>query len=223
MRRLLVIAFILVLGLGIGGKVWALSYSGDIIGPATLTGTDGWSDAELTWTVDNETDPDGYWTYSYTFTVDEKDISHFIFEVSLDFTSENIKPGTTAGYALNTYSETGPGKSNPGLDPGFYGIKWDAPDGEVLSFSATIVSDKAPMWGDFYAKDGKFDHGQFDVYAYNLELGNPTTAAIDDGNAGGWVLVPDTLSVPEPSTLLLLGSGLLGLALLGRRRSKSKS
>ena len=88
------------------------------------------------------------------------------------------------------------------------------------------------MWGDFYAVDGKNDPIP---YAYNTGFGFDTSALIADGNAfdstngRAWLLVPDTESgggggggdpIPEPSTVILLGSGLLGLLYAGRSRSR---
>lgn len=228
MRKLLVIAFVFVLVLGIGGKAWALSYSGTITGTGDdgLFGTDGWDDATLSWAVD-DTSHEEYWTYNYTFDVNAKSISHFIFEVSENFTAVNINQDfTTSGWQLDTYSSTAQGQSNPGIPEPLYGIKWDTlalPGEDVRTFSVTLVSDREPMWGDFYAKDGKVDQGQLEVYAYNTGFLDTTSDPIDHGNAGGWVLVPDTASIPEPATLLLLGSGFLGLALLSRKRSRTKS
>lgn len=205
--------------LGMAPSSWATSYSGSITGPGgTLTGTNEWIDASLAWTVTNT---DGYWTYVYTFTVGEKGISHVIIEVSDSFGLGNIKEGTTSNYELNTYGSQG--ASNPGMPEPIHGIKWESGSSasSELSWIWTIVTDREPMWGDFYAKDGV--DGTVDVYAYNIGFGSDATAIIGDGNAGGWVLVPDTGTppIPEPASILLLGFGLASLAGVRKRFKKA--
>ena len=88
-------------------------------------------------------------------------------------------------------------------------------------------------------EDWTIDFGEVDtgIYTYSLNI-----AYLGDGSYSGKVMslwgdfridqsvltitydpVPDngnTHAVPEPSTILLLGSGLLGVAVLGRKRSK---
>ena len=217
MKKLIFAALILFMGFATNS--WAITFTGTIIGGNTLIGTSPWdtNSSNLSWTVyDNSIT--GHWTYEYIFTVPSKDISHVIIEVSDNFSVGNIIE-TSSGRdpdAPKTYS---PGGSNPGMPDDLFGIKWDT-SGDPLIYSFYIVTDRAPMWGDFYAKNGV--HQGSDVYAYNSQFGINTTALIDNGNAGGWVLVPDTGTgiIPEPSTFLLLGTGLLGIAAIRYRRSK---
>jgi hypothetical protein len=141
-----------------------------------------------------------------------------ILGVSETFSPSNISSGL--GYdTIALFSPTDSGNSNPGLPNPIYGIKFDYSDGisEGNSVVYSFFSDRAPMWGSFYAKDGTDANGTIEVYAYNYGL---KSGAIPDGNfnTDRYIVVPDTHSVPEPGTLLLLGLGLMGIGGMTRRK-----
>jgi hypothetical protein len=169
----------------------AKSYSGNIKYGDGLIGTAAWNSAELFWTVEDETNP-GLWTYIYTFSVERKAISYIIIGAANSFDQVNIKNGTSKGLELGQFGQNG--NSTPGLTSPVYGVKWQV-SGKSLECVRMIVTDREPMWGDFYAKDGK--HNGDWVFAINAGFGSmPSDLTIADGNKGGWVLVPG-MTEPE--------------------------
>jgi hypothetical protein len=228
-----IIAIVFLMGVASNG--WAAFYegsisSGDGLFVPVTDPSSPWIDAVVSWDVYSPTDPGnpntGFWTYTYTFEDfgtgnQSKTLSHAIIEVSETFACANIYAGTTPGYeGPAQYGPSDP--SNPGIPGNIWGIKWgNEVEGNPYSF--TIVTDRSPMWGDFYAKGGTYDDGAFQLYAYNTMFGTDAANlyAIGNGNNGGWVLVPDTSSVPIPSAVLLLGAGLMGMAGLRKKLTKS--
>jgi len=186
------------------------SSSGDLIATGVwATGTGG---TTLYWKVSHDdvtTDP-AYWHYQYILTVpiqpQAKAISHMILQVSEDLEAWEILDVSHAFVTGDPQQYTYDG-SNPYMPAsGIWGLKFNT-DGESLTtFALDFYSNRNPMMGDFYAKDGKTSSIWNTVY--NSGFGNLT---------GEKIGVPDTSVVPVPGAILL---GVIGTAIVGAIRRR---
>jgi hypothetical protein len=190
------------------------------------------SDITMTWTVDNDAPRTGFpWRYTYTLSIVNatmgSGLSHVIIETS---TVPEFQMSDLVGFSsnvsgvvstLDTWEEQG--SSNPNLPAPIYGIKFDTP-GSPTDLTLTFWSDRAPVWGDFYAKDG----GNPTNSVWNKGLTNPDSDPAGlpaNGSVNFSILRPDSYTsgggpsqVPEPLTMAGLGLGLCGLVRYVRRR-----
>jgi hypothetical protein len=235
-RIILVLAFVAssILSINANAALWGTDASGFLTGSRTspassgVDATEQWDDGGFTISWDISQTGASEWTYNYFVDVTNspsqiKNVSHFILEVTNDDNPFAILGGTstpTEGPQIYNGTQSG----NPGLPNDIYGIKFDFGSGTDAGDSGvtgqvtyTIVTDRAPVWGVFYAKDGKTGGNDVIAYANALNFSDYMSNAsltMDD-----FIVRPDGMAVvPEPSTMALLGIGLLLLGGIASRR-----
>lgn len=187
-----------------------------------LVGTGPWGATDpagftISWNIVPQTT--GFLLYEYTFTWMSKEISHAIIELSDDCLAGaspcvwGFIPAVDPG-DIRLYQPGDPGQSNPNLPASIYGVKVNFSGLTSNSAVFSFYSDRLPVWGNFYAKDGKTNGT--DVTVWNIGLANSASEDIIH-----FIARPDTAPqyiIPEPGTMALMGLGLLVIGLWRRKR-----
>lgn len=201
------------------------TYSGSLTGDGGgITGIAGnpWLTSATTFSWSVEDNSDGTYTYTYRLQVptDSKEISHVIMEVSPSFTSDDVLAvlqGTLDGSQPDDY----PKASDVGMPSPFRGVKFeDGAGGTDYDWTMSFTSGRVPVWGDFYAVDGK-KPGQ-ETAIWNEGFGDPDSdplAPLANGSLDYHILVPDTttVTIPAPGALTLAGIAVCLLTFVRRR------
>ncbi|HQG47589.1 MAG TPA: hypothetical protein PK373_00760 [Sedimentisphaerales bacterium] len=185
-------------------------------------------DTTLSWKVDNTTTP-GMWHYEYKIEVPDrgglaKDIQCIIIEASNGssgppFTIANLHSLKSSpenwiqSIDVGLHSPT----DNPNLPRNLYGIRLATANIDPKTLTISFDTDRAPVWGDFYARSYVLDGDFCAFYNYGLFY-TPESDPLDppsNGSILNHVLVPDSIPmvlIPAPAAMLL---SILGLPLAG--------
>jgi len=252
-RLWLLLSVVMLLGVGVMCQPvlainWAnhdtAQYTGalsNLSGGQGLTGGGSWAGTFNWWVWQEGTN----WVYEYELDAGAQNISHALVETSPDIGSSEIwwnNGGTWTSAGPGTVA-TWLGPSNPGLPASLTGLKFETTGDTTWHWA--VVTPQIPVWGDFYAKDGRQPGTENFNYVYNNDHWfNDGTSSTD---AAAWVddppppvasysgvndatyhfniLRPDTETfeppTPELSTTLLLLTAMLpvGVVCWKRRRS----
>lgn len=223
----------LILTLCLASSCWAVppgtTYSGSLSyqtgGVTGIAGCNWLTDnPRISWVV---TWTGACWNYSYTFSVDKPgDLSSFVIELSPSFTY--LDAWGFQGFQnpeIGLYTRDSQGSMWEMPIGGLYGLKISnfVPDPDTQYATVSFCSNRSPVWGDFYAKDGKV--GGTKNACWNVGFVDNDTDPLDapsGGSIGYHILRPDTTqtTIPEAATMVLGPSGLALLVALERHRRR---
>ncbi len=233
---------------GLGSADAAPVYATAVTIPGDLTGSRFLADgglagfvnnanptASVSWSIASVSATEYKYTYTFSHNSAQPGLSHIIIDLSDNCTAAGLCFNSAQFGANNatadfgSFSSAGPGASNPLLPSAIQGVKL-TPSATVNfnPFTFSFVSNRVPVWGDIYLKQGNPDSNGAAIW----NSGNPLHGSSENTNQ--FVVVPDTGvntcthpncggpgpndEVPVPATLLLLGSGLIALGAMRRRK-----
>jgi hypothetical protein len=207
---LLALAALFVMGGVMAAQAYVDVAPGDYTGYRTtgsqIIATDGWTDRnggfKVAWEIEFEGDE---FDYKYTFSATNdgdlnKAINFLALRVSPDFCAWDVEPGDYDIAEIDI------------LGYKFAALYWDDLDSKNLTVEFDSLNQ--PVWGSFLAYGNLF----FDIpLATAVNAGVPFFMG-EGGNTECFIPVPDS-KIPVPPSVLLLGSGLLGMGVLRFRKS----
>jgi hypothetical protein len=166
--------------------------------------------AQLSWNI---TQSGGLYTYVYDLTSTSG--GNYLIWQQLN----NIITNSNLSTYLPGFS--GSVSNLSGLGVNFYGTVFGASNnGGIAQWSYT--SPLAPIWGSIYVNTSSGSN----LIAYNAQYPTAPSPSASDTLAqlqAGYIPTIGVVATPEPSTYLLLGSGLLTCAFLAKRKERAKA
>ncbi|MBM4028617.1 MAG: hypothetical protein FJ280_24950 [Planctomycetes bacterium] len=159
MTRRSIVSTCLVAALGTLAQASPTTYSGELTsngGGIAGLGDNPWLTGNTTFSWAVTDDDAGTYTYACQLTVPDtsREISHMTVEVSPTFTAANFL-NVLAGTPDIGQPAAYPTAGDPGMADSMWAIKFTNGDGlSNCDWIVSFLSDRAPVWGDFHAKDG---------------------------------------------------------------------